>query len=134
MRTGHWCAQAVTVSEDSLAPVALLHPTAFHFEPKQPAAATAAAAAEPLGEQQAEGRGVPFGGEVIEVRGVALSKGCWSTSWQAWCGTVTEEWGQVQAVSCSSRSICRCPRTMSRSSRQPLHPLPLLRALAPGQQ
>ncbi|PRW59519.1 diphthine--ammonia ligase isoform X1 [Chlorella sorokiniana] len=37
--------QAVTVSEDSMAPVALLHPTAFHVEPKQPAAGSTAAAA-----------------------------------------------------------------------------------------
>jgi diphthine-ammonia ligase len=37
--------QAVEVSRDSLAPVALLHPTAFHLEDKAPAAGAEAAAA-----------------------------------------------------------------------------------------
>lgn len=53
--------QAVTVSEDSMAPVALLHPTAFHVEPKQPPAETGSPAAE------AHAAAGAAGAEVIEV-------------------------------------------------------------------
>lgn len=51
--------QAVTVSEDSMAPVALLHPTAFHVEPKQPAAGSHAAAGEAAAAVAAEVIEVP---------------------------------------------------------------------------
>lgn len=51
--------QAVTVSEDSMAPVALLHPTAFHVEPKQPAAGSQTAAGEAAAAVTAEVIEVP---------------------------------------------------------------------------
>ena len=57
--------RAVLVSEDSMAPVALLHPTAFHAEPKQqqqgqqPAACDEAAAAAVVVEVPADWAAVP---------------------------------------------------------------------------
>eukprot|EP00887_Chlorella_sp_A99_P006590 scaffold3.g6590.t1 len=65
----------VLVSADSLAPVALLHPTAFHVETKHPAAAGGALAAAdggaavPGGAASAPGQAAqPAAGEVVEVK------------------------------------------------------------------
>lgn len=108
--------QTVMVSEDRLAPVALLHPTAFHVEPKQ-AAQQEQQGQQPEQEQgerqQQEAAGEGPGAAVIEVR-------CWGK--QPNHQRLRPAWDGQRAATRISRA---CPLAL------PVSPL-LLRVAADG--